>query len=186
MFSVLLSHHPAFANGIAGSLPLLLVLAYIYTALSIVRNIVMEKELRLKEALRMMGVGSWVHWTAWFIKSFIFIMISLIGVMLILSVRGVAVSKNVKITAHLLLACLDGVAQLGNTLKNSNYGIVIIFFVLFNISTIFFCFAVSSFFATASVASAAGGLLFFMVSARVCEVLMCVEALINHTFLLLH
>jgi hypothetical protein len=48
-------------------------------------------------------------------------------------------------------------------MKNSDIGIIILFLLLFNISTIFFCFAVSAFFTTANVASAAGGLLFFMV-----------------------
>ena len=45
-----------------------IVLTYLYTALSITRSLVEEKEARLKVAMQMMGLESWVHWLAWFIK----------------------------------------------------------------------------------------------------------------------
>ena len=38
----------------------MLVLSYLYTAVSIVRAIVAEKEARMKEAMRMMGLTNWV------------------------------------------------------------------------------------------------------------------------------
>lgn len=39
-----------------------------YTAMSITRSLINEKETRMREAMRMMGLSSWVNWLAWFIK----------------------------------------------------------------------------------------------------------------------
>lgn len=57
----MLSLSSGFIIGIRSILPLILVLSYLYTALSIVRVIVMEKEKRLKEALKMIGMKNWVR-----------------------------------------------------------------------------------------------------------------------------
>ncbi len=58
-----------FAAGIARSLPLLAVLAFIYSVSNIVKNVVYEKEMRLKEAMKMMGLSNLAHWTAWTITA---------------------------------------------------------------------------------------------------------------------
>ncbi|XP_059504050.1 retinal-specific phospholipid-transporting ATPase ABCA4 isoform X2 [Stegostoma tigrinum] len=50
--------------------PIFMVLSWIYSVSMIVKSIVLEKELRLKETLKIMGVSNWVHWVAWFIDSF--------------------------------------------------------------------------------------------------------------------
>lgn len=39
-----------------------LFLAFFYTVLTISRNVVHEKEKKLKESMKMMGLRSWVHW----------------------------------------------------------------------------------------------------------------------------
>ena len=38
---------------------------YRYTALTVTRSIVHEKEKKLKESMKMMGLRSWAHWAAW-------------------------------------------------------------------------------------------------------------------------
>ena len=55
-----------FTFGISSIFPLMLVLSYLYTAVSIVRAIVAEKEARMKEAMRMMGLANWVRTCASF------------------------------------------------------------------------------------------------------------------------
>lgn len=51
--------------------PLFMVLAWVYSVSMTVKSIVLEKELRLKETLKAMGVGNGVIWSTSFIDSFI-------------------------------------------------------------------------------------------------------------------
>lgn len=51
--------------------PLFMVLAWVYSVSMTVKGIVLEKELRLKETLKAMGVNSGVIWYTSFIDSFI-------------------------------------------------------------------------------------------------------------------
>ena len=51
--------------------PIFMVLAWIYSVSMIVKSIVLEKELRLKETLKAMGVTNGVIWYTWFIDSFL-------------------------------------------------------------------------------------------------------------------
>lgn len=48
-----------------------MVLAWIYSVSMTVKSIVLEKELRLKETLKAMGVANGVFWCTWFIDSFV-------------------------------------------------------------------------------------------------------------------
>ncbi|CAG7829934.1 unnamed protein product, partial [Allacma fusca] len=45
--------------------------AYLYPVMSITKSIVHEKECRLKEYMKIMGLPNWLHWTAWFVKAFV-------------------------------------------------------------------------------------------------------------------
>lgn len=51
--------------------PIFMVLAWIYSVSMTVKSIVLEKELRLKETLKAMGVTNGVLWYTWFIDSFL-------------------------------------------------------------------------------------------------------------------
>ena len=48
-----------------------MVLAWIYSVSMTVKSIVLEKEMRLKEMLKAMGVANSVIWYTWFIDSFL-------------------------------------------------------------------------------------------------------------------
>ncbi|KAM4718470.1 retinal-specific phospholipid-transporting ATPase ABCA4a isoform 3-T3 [Anableps anableps] len=50
--------------------PIFMVLAWVYSVSMIVKSIVLEKELRLKETLKTIGVTNGVIWSTWFIDSF--------------------------------------------------------------------------------------------------------------------
>uniref|UniRef100_A0A673INR0 P-type phospholipid transporter n=1 Tax=Sinocyclocheilus rhinocerous TaxID=307959 RepID=A0A673INR0_9TELE len=50
--------------------PIFMVLAWVYSASMTVKSIVLEKEMRLKETLKAMGVTNRVLWCTWFIDTF--------------------------------------------------------------------------------------------------------------------
>lgn len=51
--------------------PIFMVLAWVYSVSMIVKSIVLEKELRLKEILKATGVTNGVIWSTWFIDCFL-------------------------------------------------------------------------------------------------------------------
>ncbi|XP_066546484.1 phospholipid-transporting ATPase ABCA3 [Amia ocellicauda] len=130
-----------FILAIQNQLPLLLVLSFTYTALNIVRAVVQEKERKLKEYMRMMGLSNWLHWTAWFLMFFLFLIISVFFVTLLFCVK---VSPN------------------GAVLTYSDPTLVFAFLLTFAVSTINFSFMISAFFSRANVAAAAGGFIYFL------------------------
>uniref|UniRef100_A0A4W4H932 ABC transporter domain-containing protein n=1 Tax=Electrophorus electricus TaxID=8005 RepID=A0A4W4H932_ELEEL len=117
--------YDVFILAIQNQLPLLLVLSFTYTSLNIVRAVVQEKEKKLKEYMRMMGLSNWLHWSAWFLMFFLFLSISIFFVTLLFCVR---VSPN------------------GAVLTYSDPTLVFIFLLVFAMATISFSFMISSFF----------------------------------------
>uniref|UniRef100_A0A673NHT1 ATP-binding cassette sub-family A member 3-like n=1 Tax=Sinocyclocheilus rhinocerous TaxID=307959 RepID=A0A673NHT1_9TELE len=145
---VLLSRFPypafiydVFILAIQNQLPLLLVLSFTYSSLNIVRAVVQEKERKLKEYMRMMGLSNWLHWSAWFLMFFLFLSISIFFVTVLICLK---VSPN------------------GAVLTYSDPTLVFIFLLVFAVSTINFSFMISAFFSRANVAAAAGGFIYFL------------------------
>uniref|UniRef100_A0A665VHB5 ABC transporter domain-containing protein n=1 Tax=Echeneis naucrates TaxID=173247 RepID=A0A665VHB5_ECHNA len=79
--------YDVFILAIQNQLPLVLVLSFTYTSLNIVRAVVQEKERKLKEYMRMMGLSNWLHWSAWFLMFFLFLSISVFFVTLLLCIQ---------------------------------------------------------------------------------------------------
>uniref|UniRef100_A0A3Q2H1J1 ATP binding cassette subfamily A member 3 n=1 Tax=Equus caballus TaxID=9796 RepID=A0A3Q2H1J1_HORSE len=129
-----------FLVAIQYQLPLLLMLSFTYTSLTIIRAVVQEKEKKLKEYMRMMGLSSWLHWSAWFLLFFLFLLIAVSFMTLLFCVK---VKKNVAVLTH------------------SDPSLVLVFLVCFAISSISFSFMVSTFFSKANMAAAIGGFLYF-------------------------
>lgn len=65
-----LPHYTSFMLTLNRCFPIFMVLAWVYSASMIVKSIVLEKELRLKETLKTIGVTNGVIWCTWFIDSF--------------------------------------------------------------------------------------------------------------------
>lgn len=126
----------SFFGLIRGVFPFILVLSYVYTVMMMTRTVVYEKEKRLKEAMKMMGVNNWIHWTAWFLKTLLFFLPTIIIMTLI----------------------LVG----GKVLQHCSAGLVFILLLFFAVATIAFCFFLSTIFSAANTATAASGLLFFL------------------------
>ncbi|KAL7377816.1 hypothetical protein ABVT39_004728 [Epinephelus coioides] len=133
--------YDVFILAIQNQLPLLLVLSFTYTSLNIVRAVVQEKERKLKEYMRMMGLSNWLHWSAWFLMFFLFLSISVFFVTLLLCIQ---VSPN------------------GAVLTYSDPTLVFVFLLVFTVATINFSFMISAFFSRANVAAAAGGFIYFL------------------------
>ncbi|XP_053132329.1 phospholipid-transporting ATPase ABCA3 [Hemicordylus capensis] len=129
-----------FLLAIQNQLPLLLMLSFTYTSLNIVRAVVHEKEKKLKEYMRMMGLSNWLHWTAWFLMFFLFLLVSIFFVTVLFCVK---------------------VSEQAAVLKSSDPTLVFTFLAAFSIASISFSFMVSTFFSKANVAAAVGGFLYF-------------------------
>ncbi|GLD55049.1 retinal-specific ATP-binding cassette transporter-like protein [Lates japonicus] len=115
--------------------PIFMVLAWVYSVSMIVKSIVLEKELRLKETLKGMGVTNGVIWSTWFIDSFIMMGTS---------------------TALLTIIIMGG-----RVLNYSDPLILFLFLLTFTMATIMQCFLLSVFFNQANLAAACCGIVFF-------------------------
>uniref|UniRef100_A0A452I3H1 P-type phospholipid transporter n=1 Tax=Gopherus agassizii TaxID=38772 RepID=A0A452I3H1_9SAUR len=113
------------------SFPIFMVLAWIYSVSMIVKSIVLEKEMRLKEAMKNRGVTNGVIWYTWFLDT------------LYLNSFG-----------FLWLQC-------GKVLHYSNPLILLLFLLTFTTATIMQCFLLSTFFSKANLAAACSGVIYF-------------------------
>ncbi|XP_077983290.1 phospholipid-transporting ATPase ABCA3-like [Glandiceps talaboti] len=107
-------------------MPIIMCLSLIYSAGVITKELVLEKETRLKESMKMMGLSNWLHWSAWFVKCFMFLMIS-----------GFLMSIFLKV---------------GEVFRYSAYGCILILLILWITAGIMWCFAVSVLFSKAKIA----------------------------------
>ncbi|KAM6921905.1 phospholipid-transporting ATPase ABCA1 [Xenentodon cancila] len=117
------------------SLPLFMTLAWIYSVAMIIKSMVYEKEARLKETMRIMGLSTGTLWLGWFISCMVPFLIS----------------------AALLIAML----KWGVILPYSDPVVVFFFLMAFATATIMQCFLISTFFSKANLAAACGGLIYF-------------------------
>eukprot|EP01147_Barroeca_monosierra_P008644 gene8644-1051_t len=124
-----------FLYAIKFGLPLLLMIALLFTALTIVRNIVHEKEKRLKESMKMMGLKNWTHWLAWFIQAFTFLAVS--------------------------MTVIAFLCKGGKVLEHSDPTVIWVYLLAFALASVNLCFLVSAFFSKASTGAAAGGIIWF-------------------------
>ena len=75
--------------------------------------------------MKMMGLSNWLHWLAWFVKYFIFILISVAIETVFFEVRT---SKN------------------GSVISYMSPTVLLTFLVVYSVATITFCFAASTLF----------------------------------------
>lgn len=124
-----------FIATVEGLLPLLMTLAFMYSAMSVIKELVFEKNQRLKESMKMMGLANWIHWLAWFTKDLLFLLISIIIATVFL--------KGFKIFEF-----SDGL-------------LIFVFLLLYMIASIMFCFALSVFFSRPTVAMLFGAVAWY-------------------------
>ncbi|XP_072517055.1 phospholipid-transporting ATPase ABCA1 isoform X1 [Salminus brasiliensis] len=117
------------------SLPLFLTLAWTYSVAMIIKCVVYEKEARLKETMRIMGLSSGTLWLSWFVSSYLQFLISSVLLVTVLKV--------------------------GDILPYSDPAVVFFFLSAFATATIMLCFLISTFFSQANLAAACGDLAYF-------------------------
>uniref|UniRef100_A0A2K6GPU3 ATP binding cassette subfamily A member 7 n=1 Tax=Propithecus coquereli TaxID=379532 RepID=A0A2K6GPU3_PROCO len=125
----------AFLRVLSRSLPLFLTLAWIYSVALTVKAVVREKETRLRDTMRAMGLSRAVLWLGWFL--------SCLGPFLL--------------SAALLVLVL----KLGDILPYSHPVVVFLFLAAFAVATVVQSFLLSAFFSHANLAAACGGLAYF-------------------------
>ncbi|KAG8190583.1 hypothetical protein JTE90_014059 [Oedothorax gibbosus] len=117
-------------------MPLCLAISWVYSVSMLVQNIVYEKEQRLKEVMKTMGLNSAVHWLAWFITSFL----------------------QMTITAVFLTVIL----KYGLVLTYSNPLLIFLMLEIFVVANIAFSFLVSVLYSKAKLAAACAGIIYFL------------------------
>ncbi|XP_059192402.1 ATP-binding cassette sub-family A member 2 [Centropristis striata] len=117
-------------------MPLCMVISWVYSVAMMIQHIVAEKEHRLKEVMKMMGLNNAVHWVAWFITGF--------------------VQLSISVTA------LTAILKYGRVLLHSDPFIIWLFLSIYAVATIMFCFLVSVIYSKAKLASACGGIIYFL------------------------
>ncbi|XP_066471023.1 phospholipid-transporting ATPase ABCA1 [Tiliqua scincoides] len=119
----------------SGSMSLFMTLAWIYSVAVIIKGIVYEKEARLKETMRIMGLNNGILWLSWFISSLIPLLVS---------------------SGFLTL-----MLKKGNLMPYSDPGVIFIFLSVFAVVTIMQCFLITTLFSRANLAAACGGIIYF-------------------------
>ena len=144
-----------FFDGIASLFPLFMILAFVFNCAITVKSIVYEKEKRLKETMRTMGLSNGVHWIAWFIDSFstVFLASILLSAILVVSLWTVQLKR---MPHHFFLW------QFGKILEHSDFFLVLVFVLSFSIVTISLSFLITVFFNQANLAATCGGFIFLI------------------------
>lgn len=119
--------------------PMVIMLSFVFIALNIVRDVVQEKEERLKEAMKIMGLNGWMHWVAWFTKYLFFMLVSVSLMTILFCVRA---SKQGKVVGY------------------TNSAVMFFFLLIYSIATICFAFCVSVFFSKSNPGAAGAGIIF--------------------------
>jgi ATP-binding cassette subfamily A (ABC1) protein 3 len=122
---------------------IIIMLSFVYTCINTVKVITTEKEKQLKEAMKIMGLPNWLHWTAWFLKTFVFLLISIVLIIVLLKVSWYPHTEY-------------------SVFTYADPTVMLVFLLLYICATITFCFAISVFFSKANTAATVAGLLWFL------------------------
>lgn len=106
---------------------IVIMLSFVYTCINTVKVITNEKEKQVKEVMKIMGLPNWLHWSAWFVKTFMFVLVSVILIVILLKVQWLP-GSNVSV------------------FTKSNGTVIFVFLSIYMCTTITFCFMISAFF----------------------------------------
>ncbi|XP_065846636.1 phospholipid-transporting ATPase ABCA1-like isoform X2 [Oscarella lobularis] len=128
--------HDRFMTAISAVLPLFMALAWIFTVSMIIRSIVHEKEMRLKEMMKIMGLGSVSLWLSWFISN-----------MIIMTVISLLLAMALKF---------------GGVIVFSDFFVIFLYFLNYAFATNCLCCLISTFFNKANLAALCGGMIYLI------------------------
>lgn len=130
------------------ALPTFVVLSLVLLSPSLIKSVVYEKETGVRELIRLMGLERWLVWFGWFLHSFIIILV---------------VSTIMTILLKLELTPMDDTSGfLPPIIIHTDPFFMWVLFVLYGVSSIAFCFAVSTFFSRPTLATTLGILLWLV------------------------
>ncbi|KAJ6635436.1 Phospholipid-transporting ATPase ABCA3 [Pseudolycoriella hygida] len=138
--------YPPYVEDIIGfvlefAFPFLFLIAFLYNCINNIKYITIEKELQLKESMKIMGLPSYMHWLAWFSKCMLF---QVIIISVLTGMFKIQLAKGLAIFTH------------------SNWFIVWLFFLLYAMSAVTYSFMFSTFFSKANIASIVGAIMWFV------------------------
>ncbi|ELK17237.1 ATP-binding cassette sub-family A member 12, partial [Pteropus alecto] len=125
-----------FLTSVSYSLPIVLMVAWVVFIAAFVKKLVYEKDLRLHEYMKMMGVNSCSHFFAWLIESVGFLLVTIIILIIIL--------------------------KLGNILPKTNGFILFLYFSDYSFSVIAMSYLISVFFNNTNIAALIGSLIYII------------------------
>ena len=117
-------------------LPFLMVLSWVATVAIATKTIVYEKESRLKETMKIMGLKNVTHWFSYFISIFVILFVTLI--------------------------LLSIIVKFGKILTFTDLSLLLFLYLAYAISTVIFCFFMSVLFGKANLSAAVSSIVFFI------------------------
>ncbi|XP_065493613.1 glucosylceramide transporter ABCA12 [Caloenas nicobarica] len=125
-----------FLTSVTYSLPFALMAAWVLFIADFVKTLVQEKDLRLYEYMKMMGVNASSHFIAWFIECAIFLLITVTFLVIILKV--------------------------GDILPKANTALLFLYFMDYSLSIIAMSYFISVFFNNTNIAALVGSLVYIL------------------------
>nr|XP_033802042.1 ATP-binding cassette sub-family A member 12 isoform X2 [Geotrypetes seraphini] len=125
-----------FLYAVSLTFPMMLMIAWVLFIAVFVRKLVYEKDLKLHEYMKIMGVNSCSHFFAWFIESILFLLITII--ILIITLKA------------------------GKVLPHSNGFILFLFLLDYSLSILAMSYLISSFFSNTNIAALSGSLIYII------------------------
>ena len=125
--------------------PFIIILSYNFTVILTAKGIVQEKESGIKEAMKLMGMKSWIYWLSWYIKTLTLFLPALIFM----------------IAAYKIQLPLKDGGQ-ASIINKTDPVLFAIFLILYTSSTITFTFLMCTFFKKAESARSGSGIIFFV------------------------
>ncbi|XP_071081909.1 phospholipid-transporting ATPase ABCA3-like [Haliotis cracherodii] len=122
-------------------LPILLMLSFILMAIQTTKGVVYEKERKLKESMKLMGLSATANWMSWFLTTSIYVVV---------------------IMAFYALFCGLDASGNGAALSNGDPFLFFLFLLCYGVSIISYCFMVSVFTHKANIGAAISGIVFFV------------------------
>nr|QUF59427.1 ATP-binding cassette transporter Abca3-1 [Brachionus angularis] len=124
--------------------PFIIMLSFIFTVILTAKAIVYEKETGIKEAMKLMGMKSWIYWLSWYIKTMLLLVPSLVFMI---------ISFKIKINLS-----SGGSASI---IDKTDAFLFASFLFLYASSSITFTFLCTTFFKKANSAAAGTGIIWF-------------------------
>uniref|UniRef100_A0A8C9WNN1 ATP-binding cassette, sub-family A (ABC1), member 12 n=1 Tax=Scleropages formosus TaxID=113540 RepID=A0A8C9WNN1_SCLFO len=123
-----------YLNSVSYAFPLVLMIAWVLFVAQFVKKLVLERELRLHEYMKMMGVNPVSHFFAWFLESAAFLLLTIIILTIIL--------------------------KAGQVLPNSDGFLLFLYLCDYGLAILAISFLISSFFDKTNIAGLSGSLIY--------------------------